>query len=289
MKSALSSKPSHSSTIAKQSHSEFTTPPDLYLRDSRNLAFYNGTSRRIFTGFPTNNFIFISGLILLFFWPTVSPMISDAIQRREMDTQGVITQALMTDSRIEAGDGEGGSTIIARYTFSIPETETGQSVEYSFDRDVSYTAFTTSEDSQASLTYLPSNPTIFRFDGDEYPANSTTHILIGMVEVVLFLSVAIMSIRSYRRNHLLFVRGRLLHGKIVYAEKSIHEHTDSDGCTTYNYTLELLYRFQNPRRNTQQPAFTKEITQKEYRANTLPKVGTSVAVLYMNDQLYELL
>ena len=276
-------------TDAKPRNTEYATLTDLYLRDPRNLAFFNGTSRRIYTISPTNGVIFLSVIMLILLWAIVSQIASDYRQRREMEINGARTQAVVTGMRTEKiSDSDGSSTHhYTSYSFYAPGAGDGENIQYTFEREVSASIYNKRpEGTQVQLTYLPTNPGLFRVDGDEFPAYFETHILTGILAAAFFLILALMVFRRYRRNHLLFLRGQLLYGAIVFANKSIHEYTDEDGDICYAYRLYVGYRFQNPTGAIVEREFKKGISQKEYELS-FPMKGTPVAILYVNDSLFE--
>jgi hypothetical protein len=103
----------------------------------------------------------------------------------------------------------------------------------------------------------------------------------------LMLWIYIVMRRKLRKHARLAQHGRLLQGKVLRCSGRTHHSEDSSGDSTSTYTVTLEYELVSP--EGKRLTGTSETTRNDLRSASLPAPGTSVAVLYADDQTHEAL
>lgn len=104
-------------------------------------------------------------------------------------------------------------------------------------------------------------------------------VLGGSILWLIFLIVSRMNLRES-----LMQQGRLIHGTVVWCKGKVHF---SEGQSSDYYHVTVTYEFQSP---TGQSLWNRGVeVRDDLRGQPLPKPGTPVLVLYLDDQNYALI
>lgn len=83
--------------------------------------------------------------------------------------------------------------------------------------------------------------------------------------------------------------GRIIGGTLVEAKWVVHEHKDSDESVSHSTQLHVDYRLVSPESRKELLGKVPGIFRHDLEGQPLPPPGTPVAILYLNDETYDVL
>jgi hypothetical protein len=240
--------------------------------------FLNPTHRKFFQGQATylpmhagqiirkNAIWIVVGLVFVIFSVTQFVIMTHRIHLQQTGARIDATVIDRTDTVWE--EGHSYSLI---YQFTLTDNNGLYSGVQDVDSDT-YSAYP--KGSQISVVYLPNNPNTSQLDRNYTSAYAwlTTSMVLGLVSIcVLFYLV-----RPVLKDRRLAIKGHIIEGTVISSKGTF---------SGLHFSLVVEYQFKAPS--------SRMITDKQEAARdeleVLPEPGTSIAVLYLNEQLYKLL
>jgi hypothetical protein len=135
------------------------------------------------------------------------------------------------------------------------------------------------------VIYLPDNPAVSRVQGSEIEPTLiprgilTVGLLIGAVAA---LAAGILHVRTARSPR---SRGRLLQGEVLDWQTQ----DMNSGTKDRYFQVALRYAFRNPQGQRVEHTHTMKMAPGKYQSSYFPKAGAPLAVLYVDDNGYEVL
>jgi hypothetical protein len=251
---------------------------NLVLFDWKNRAFVNG-SRSYTKGkrgiyFLSVGFIVMSFVVLYIASNEISQW-NTFIQQEQAATPGTVVAKEITTSC----DGDGGCSDSYKiiYNFSLPVQ---QEVTYAGYSEVDRSAYERlHEGDSVEITYLPINPNISWMTGyDRHRDPTIPYTLLVLLVVGMTMVVMSSAVRLTLRTRRLMREGRVLQGEVTGMD--VREGTDSDGAT---YVVTTVYG------SFRTPDGRQILTRRVVSGARDWLLDAPLAVLYVNDNLYDLL
>src|SRR5262249_621947 len=152
---------------------------------------------------------------------------------------------------------------------------------YSVVLDVDYATYQAHpEGSHLSVVYLQSDPGISQLDANYNDPSEWLKFALGFLILIGIALFALgLRFRRLRRDRAFGERGKIIEGSLI----SCMATTDKTG----DYTTTIKYQFQTPSGRTF--VGEKAAVRQDLVGESRPPHGTPVAVLYVDDNLYQLM
>jgi|GEM_PF-5056190 len=257
------------STLGHSSNSDLAALPDLFLLNPQNRAFVDGKAAHIDGDWSIWGLIFGIPLVIIAIFMTQSWSTINALRTSGVDIEGSFTKYWETDD-------EGTDYVIA-YTFVVD----GQ--EFSSQQDVQLQTYENADVSlPIEIIYLPGDPHISTLSIE--PEQPTMQAFLTVTAVILALGLAVAAIRVRKRIRRLS-QGQLLQGKVdgwLLQETNGGEDPDYFKCF-------VDYTFYSPNGHQYSSRAAAKLTVSDPKEFKLHFTQPPLAVLYVNDELYQVL
>lgn len=249
----------------------------LFLANSRNCDFVEGTSKRI--ALRGENSLSLGIILLLVTLPLTCWLVTDWYTRLSLNLWGSkVTGTVVARAEVI---GEDSSDYYITYRYTVARSQDNH--DYSQKQKVSYETYNRlTIGSAVTVSFFPDNPGFSRLAGDDVDNtdyNSLVLLLVGLLLLWGWSSVFTgLEYRAFVRN------GRLLFGTVIGCSAKLV--SDDDG---ESYTITVHYDFTTPDgyRKEGNKYLNMKVGTFEHWAE--PAKGTPVAVLYVNDRLFQML
>jgi hypothetical protein len=257
------------------------TTGNTFLLNPRREGFLNGEARR-FYDFRTSNALGMAIVFVLF--SILGGGIGfiggrEVITRWQLAQSGVETSATVTNlQETTSTNSEGQNTTNYYLTYEFHAEGVDHLTQYSREQKIGSTTYNNlTEQSLIPIRYLANDPTVSRYLSDsEDDGRLVLLIATPFLAVVLMLLYII--VRQWRRNQRLVQEGQLIVGKIVEIRGS---HVKG------GYQVSITYNFRSP--EGREMSRKESLLRNDLRTGLLPKAGTQLAVVYVNDRLFRIL
>jgi hypothetical protein len=256
---------------------ELALLPDLFLLYPKNRAFIDGKSQTITNDLPSRKTLLVITILIavlvLLGLIFVGPIWANY---QDLQSNGETTQATVI-RRIPSCDDDG-------CTYNITYTYVVDNWQYSVDQGVSQLRYDQlTEGSLVEVIYHPENPSNVSLKSGSSPTNST---VLGVIVLIIFLGIVpVLKVMVKRRALHHLSKGILLSGKVMryrFEKKNGGEGEDY-------YIIYLNYAFETPNQLMCSGQAKFSLGETVFM-NALPIVpGTTVAVMYLNDDRHQLL
>ncbi|SRR5258708_27690769 len=252
----------------------FTPPDNLFLLNRGNWNFVNGKSRRIV---GTNNLLLLvisAGVLLILLYIAGNFLLTAFL----VNQSGHSGSAVIASRRISSGKS---TSYYITFKFT-PTTGDFQGEPFSVEQSVSRDAYNRlTEGSEVKISYVPTAPNyalLAGSDADNSIINST--VTFAFAASIMLLVVMRLFFRDWRRNARMAREGRLIQGQLTY----YHTRRGNKG----GFYIDIACTFQSPIDGSVITAKGSE-ARGDLRGKPAPALGTPVAVLYADDNLFKVL
>jgi hypothetical protein len=216
-------------------------------------------------------------------------------QNTQLAETGIVVQGDVVSSRQDVMTGR---TFAGRYFVTYRFSPADQSTAYTKEQAVSREVFTRLiQDDHVMIRYLPTNPAVSSLAGQESGSNVglTAYLMIvfGVIGAVIVLVFTGPELMRFLKHVRLWRQGRLVSGHVCACRRYATATSTSFRPSEYgsalkgNFFIELSYEFRSP-----QGKSIRGVAQRnriDLRQMCLPGFGTPVAILYVNDNHYQVL
>jgi hypothetical protein len=264
--------------MSAQAKASMLFPSTLFLRDPANRAFVEGRARLI--ALPIGTYL-VAVCLALISCPVLVWATTPWFTWFRLSQSGVTVQATVISQRTHSGDES--TSYYVTYSFSVPSRDK----PYTYEQSIGSTTYARlTKGAIVTISYLPENPEISRLAGTDVDNENLTGSLslftIPAIAVVHMMAVIIRTRRSIRLSR----EGCLQVGEISSCFTTREKDGDGGDC----YRINLRYTFQITGRNTiENGTVSMTMTPRKFKTAWLPGERTPVTVLYVNDNLFELL
>ena len=253
-------------------------PSHLFLSNSDNRPFIEGKSQRI--AGPGRGLLILAFVLLIATIGLAYLGISDWLTAQELNRRGILTNGTVID-RSESSDDDGSSYYVKYHFFPVGS----EGVTFVHEQHVSWDTYTRLQNgSQVSISYLPENPDVNHLGGADADSTSANSSLWILLLPGLMLIVAVNMVRRVWRYRRLMREGGVIFGELTRCSS---EKVEDDSGESYR----VAYSYKFPVSHNHDLHSTKYVCMSAYwfARWSAPANGTPVAVLYVNDKLFEML
>lgn len=248
-----------------------TADEDVFVLNRRNTAYVFGRARRV--GFYYTWWFLLSALAMtLLIAFTLATAFNEWNRVTTLEQSGIRVKAIVSDHRTVSGKS---TSYYLTYRFSV------RNQQYQREQNVgsgTYNRFPPG--APITISYLASDPSISMLAGDAEDNSDLVSftIIFALVDVGGLIMAGYLGVRSLRYRRL-SRDGKLLRGEVLACT----------GLRGYKgaYTVSLRYAFRDP--GGQNVEKLVKTVRNDLKKKGLPRPGTPVAVMYVDESLYEVL
>jgi Protein of unknown function (DUF3592) len=254
-----------------------------FLLNPRREGFLNGGERR-FYDFRSSSAIGLTIIAVLFgiFGGAMGYSgVREVTTRLQLAQSGVEISATVTHlEQSTSTDSKGNRTTdyYLTYLFHLGQASNDYEGAYSYRQKISRDTYSKLHyQDLIPIRYLPDDPKVSRYLKD-MEDDGRFALLLGAVFLGITLIPVYFGVRQWRRNQRLAQEGQFIAGEITEAGG----HRARAG-----FQLSIRYKFRSP--EGIELSRKESLTRNDLNTGHLPKTGTTVAVIYVNDKLFRIL